>query len=163
MLLIIIVIQTSRKSKSAKKKSLLQHKRNETQICDETFKQPPNGQNKKYLKRTFSKQSNHFYQPVDPVYHEIDESMELMQIPASTDTVIELEDHNLSKCFNNSISNVIEHDDLNVQTSESYVISSRESMCPDTNNGGYLESTFVRANIEVESKWETHSYIDMKG
>lgn len=157
------MIQTRRKSKSAKRKSLLHHKINETQICDETFKRPPNGQKKKYLNITSSKQSHHFYHPVDPVYHEIDESVELMQIPASTDIAIELGDHNLSKCMNNSISNVIEHDDLNVQTSESYVLPRMESTCPDTNNGGYLESAFVDANIEVENKWETHSYIDMKG
>lgn len=61
MLLFIIVIQTRRKSKSAKRKSLLQYKCNENQTGDETFKRPPNGSSENYLNITSSKQSNHVY------------------------------------------------------------------------------------------------------
>lgn len=158
MLLIIIVIQTSRKSKSAKRKSLLQHKCNENQTCDETFNTPPNGDSKKYFNLTSFKQPNHVYQHMDSVYHEIDESMELMPIPASTDTTTEFEDHNLPKCINNPI-NVTKNDELNAQTSESYAIPSTESICPD--KADYLQPVFFHANIEIESKQETHSYIDV--
>lgn len=61
MLLFIIVIQTRRKSKSAKRKSLLQYKCNENQTGDETFKRPPNGSSENHLNITSSKQSNHVY------------------------------------------------------------------------------------------------------
>lgn len=159
MLLIIIVIQTSRKSKSSKRNSSHQHKSIENQTCDETFKRPPNDHSKKYLNITSSKQSKHVYQPMDPVYHEIDESVELMQIPASTETAIELEDHNLPKCNKNPI-NVTENHDLNAETSRSYV---SPNTCPDTHKADYLQPVFVQANIEIESKQETHSYIDVTG
>lgn len=46
MLLIIIVKQTSRKLKSAKRKSLLQHKCNANQTCDESLKRPLDDQSK---------------------------------------------------------------------------------------------------------------------
>lgn len=154
MLLIIIVIQTIRKSKSDKRRH---------QTCDETFKRPPNGHRMKYLNITSSKQSNHFYQHMDSVYQEIDESVELMPIPASADTTNELGDHSYLKCVNNSISNVEEHEDLNAQTSESYILPSTESTCRDTDNGDYLQPVFVHANIEIESKREIHSYIDVTG
>lgn len=95
MLLIIIVLETRRKTKSSKRNSLYQQKSTENQTSDETFKRPPNDHSKKHLNITSSKQSKHFYQPMDPVYHEIDESMELMQIPASTETAMEFGDHNL--------------------------------------------------------------------
>lgn len=162
ILLIIIVIQTSRKSKSAKGKSLLQHKCNENQTCDETFKPPPNGDSKKYCNLTSSKQSNPVYQHMDSVYHEIDESMELMPIPASTDTTTKFGDNNLPKCINNPIT-VTKNDELNVQTSESYVLPSTESICPDKDKTDYLQPVFFHANIEIERKQETHSYIDVTG
>lgn len=151
MLLIIIVIQTSKKSKSAKRKSLLQHKCNENQTGDER---------KKYFNLTSSKQPNHDYQHMDSVYHEIDESVELMPIPASTETTTEFGDNNLPKCINNPI-NVTKNDELNVQTSESYLLSSKES--PDKDKAGYLQPVFVHANKEIESKQDTHSYIDVTG
>lgn len=113
MLLIILVIQTSRKSKLSKRNSLHQQKSTENQTCDD--------HSKKYLNITSSKQSKHFYQPMDPVYHEIDESVELMQIPAATETAMEFEDHNLPKSINNPF-NVTKNDDLNAQTSKSYVL-----------------------------------------
>lgn len=151
MLLIIIVIQTSRKSKSAKTKSLLQHKCNENQTDDER---------KKYFNLTSFKQPNHDYQHMDSVYHEIDESVELMPIPASPETTSEFGDNNLPKCINNPI-NVTKNDELNVQTSESYLLLSTES--PDKDKAGYLQPVFVHANIEIESKQDTHSYIDVTG
>lgn len=151
MLLIIIVIQTSRKSKSAKMKSLLQHKCNENQTDDER---------KKYFNLTSFKQPNHDYQHMDSVYHEIDESVELMPIPASPETTTEFGDNNLSKCISNPI-NVTKNDELNVQTSESYLLSSTE--IPDKDKTGYLQPVFVHANIEIESKQDTHSYIDVTG
>lgn len=150
MLLIIIVIQTSRKSKSAKRKSLLQRKCNENQTGDER---------KKYFNLTSSKQPNHDYQHMDSVYHEIDESVELMPIPVSTGTTTELGDNNLPKCNKNPI-NVTENDDLNAKTSRSYV---SPSTCPDTHKADYLQPVFVQANIEIESKQDTHSYIDVTG
>lgn len=153
VLLIVIVIQTTRKSTSAKKKH---------QTCDETFKRLPNSHSKKYLNiPSSSTQSNHFYQQMDSVYQEIDESVELVQIPTSTETAIEFGEHSLSKCHNKSVSNVTEHDDLNAQTSELYVLPSAESMYPDTDKADYLQPVFVHAKIEIESKQETHSHIDV--
>lgn len=159
MLLIIIVIQTSRKSKSAKRKSLLQHKCNENQTDDETFKPPPDGDSKKYLNLTSFKQPNHVYKHMDSVYHEIDESVELMPIPASTGTTTEFGYHNLPKCINNPI-NVTKNDEINAQTSEPYVLPSTESIYLDKDKTDYLQPVFLHANIEIESKQETHSYVD---
>lgn len=105
MVLFMIVIEIRRKSKTPKRKPLLFPKRHENQTCDKTFKRPPNGINKIYLNKTSTKQSNHFSQHIDPVYHEIDESVELMQIPASADLPTAFEDRNLPK-FNNSTRNV---------------------------------------------------------
>lgn len=153
MLLIIIVIQTSRKSKSAKRKSLLQHKCNENQTGDER---------KKYFNLTSFKQPNHVYQDMDSVYHEIDESVELMPIPASTGTTTEFGDNNLPKCINNPIK-VTKNDEINAQTSESFVLPSTESVCADKDNADYLQPVFVHANIEIERKQETHTYINVTG
>lgn len=144
MLLFIIVIQSIRKSKTAKRNQ---------QKCDEPFRRPPNGQIKKYLKITSSKQSKHFYQHVDSVYQEIDESVELVPIPASTENTNQLDDHSLSKCINNSISNVTKHEYLNSTQMP------MEITCPDTDKADYLQPVFIRANIERESKRETHSYV----
>lgn len=66
----------------------------------------PSNSSKEYINITSSKQSNHFYKHMDPVYHEIDESMELMQIPASTDLSTVFGDRNLAKFINNSTKNV---------------------------------------------------------
>lgn len=85
MILFVIVIEIRRISKPSKRKPLLLPKRHENQTCDETFKRLPNGSSLTYLNKTSSKQSNHFSQHMDSVYHEIDESVELMQIPDSTD------------------------------------------------------------------------------
>lgn len=159
ILLIIIAIQTSRMSKSAKRKTLLQHKCNGNLTCDETFKEPPNDHSKKYFNITSSNQSNHVYQHMDPVYHEIDESVELMPIPASTDTPTEFGDHNLTNFINNPI-NVTKNDELIDQTSDSYVLP---STCSDIDKSDYLQPVFVHANIEIETKQETHSYIDVTG
>lgn len=158
MLLIIIVIQTIKKSKSANRNSSHKHKSTEKQTCDEALNRPPNG-HKMYLNLTPSKQSKQFYQPMDPVYHEIDESVELMQIPASTDTTMEFGDQNLPKCICNTI-NVTKNDDFKAQTSKSFAIP---GTCPDTDKADYLQPVFVHANIEIESKQETHSYVDMTG
>lgn len=95
--LIVIVIQTTRKSNSAKRKH---------QTCDETFKRLPNGHSMKYLNISSSTQSNHFNQHMDSVYQEIDLSVELVRIPTSTETAIEFGEHSLSKCINKSVSNV---------------------------------------------------------
>lgn len=160
MLLFIIVKQTSRKSKSDKRTSLVQNKSNEIQICDETFNGPLNRQSKKYLTVASSKQSNHFYQHMDPVYHEIDESMEMMQMPASSGTENEFKNQNLLRCINNSISDALINDDLNAQ---SYVLPIKGSKRPNAGKTGYLQSAFTHANIEIESKQETHSYIDVIG
>lgn len=159
MLLIIIVIQTIKKSKSANRNSSHKHKSTEKQTCDEALNRPPNGHKKMYLNLTPSKQSKQFYQPMDPVYHEIDESVELMQIPASTDTTMEFGDQNLPKCICNTI-NVTKNDDFKAQTSKSFAIP---GTCPDTDKADYLQPVFVHANIEIESKQETHSYVDMTG
>lgn len=118
MLLFMIVIEIMRKPKSPKRKSLLLPERNENQTCVETFKQPPNASSKEYLNITSSKQSNHFYKHMDPVYHEIDESMELMQNPASTDLSTVFGDRNLAKFINNLTRNVPK---TMTQTSETHV------------------------------------------
>lgn len=135
MLFVVIVIQSIRKSKSVKRYQ---------ETCDKPFRQPPNSHNKNYCNITSSEQSNHFYQHVGSVYQEIDESVELMPIPASTEKTNELGDHNLSKCINNSISNVTEHDDLNAQMPI-------ESTCLNTDTADYLEPVFIRANVEIEA------------
>lgn len=121
MLLFIIVIEIRRKLKPPKRKSLLLFKRHENRTCDETFKPPLNVSGKTYLNRTSSKQLNHFSQYMEPVYHEIDESVELMQIQVSTDIPSAFGDRNLPKCINNSNRNVQRNDVLNAQTSESHV------------------------------------------
>lgn len=147
MLLIIIVIQTSRKSKSAKRNSLHQHKNTDNQACDETLKRPPNDHSDNYLNRTSFIQSMHFYQPMEHVYQEIDESVELMPIPKSTEPETEFRDYNL----------VTKNDELNAQTRKSVVLSSTESIRPDKDKADYLHPVFVHANIEIESKQKTHS------
>lgn len=152
LLLFIIVIQTCRKSKSAKRKSLLQYKCNENQTGDETFKRPPNGSSENYLNITSSKQSNHVYQQMDHLYHEIDESMEVMQMQPSTDTATEFGDHNLPHCINNPIN--VTKDHLNAQTIESYVIP---STCLDIEKADYLQPVIVHANKGIEGKQETVS------
>lgn len=152
MLLFIIVIQTCRKSKSAKRKSSLQYKCNENQTGDETFKQPPHGSSENYLNITSSKQSNHVYQHMDHLYQEIDESMELIQMQPSTDTATEFGDHNLPYCINNPINVTKYH--INAQPSESYVIP---STCLDIENTDYLQPVIVHANKEIKSKQETLS------
>lgn len=158
ILLIIIAIQTSRKSNSTKRKSLLQQKCNENLTWDETFEGPPNDHSKKYFNITSSNQSNHVYQHMDPVYHEIDESVELMPIPASTDTTTEFGDHNLPDFINNPTN--VTNDELIDQTSDLYALP---SICSDTDKSDYLQPVFVHANIKIESKQETHLYLDVTG
>lgn len=146
ILLFIIVIQTSRKSKSDKSTSLVQ-----------------NRQSKKYMTVASYEQTNHFYQHMDPVYHEIDESMEMLQIPASTGRAKKKKDQNLLRCLNNSISDVLKNDDLNAQSSKSYVLPITGSKCPNAEETGHLQPASPYANIEIESERETHSYIDIIG
>lgn len=58
---------------------------------------------------------------MDPVYYEIDESVEVMQIQASTDIPTASGDRNLPKCINNASRNVQRSDDSNAQSSESHI------------------------------------------
>lgn len=127
MVLFMIVIEIRRKSKPPKRKPLLLPKRHENQTCDETFQRPPNGTSNRCVNKTSSKHSNHFSQYTDPVYHEIDESVELMQIPASSDIPTAFGDRNLPKFINNSTRNVPQKDYLNAKTSESHVLPSRKN------------------------------------
>lgn len=156
MILFMVVKEIRRISKPPKRKPLLLPKRHENQTCVETFKRPPNSSSKTYLNKTFSKQSNHFSQYKDPVYHEIDESVELMQIPDSTDLPSAFGDGNLPKFINNLTRKTLYCDNLNAQTSEFHVLPSTEAHL-------HLKPAFVPANIEVGSKRDTHSYIDVTG
>lgn len=113
MVLFMIVIEIRRKSKPPKRKPLLLTRTHENQTCDETFKRLPNSSSKTNLNIVSSKQSNFFSQHMDPVYYEINESVEVIQIQAG--------DRNLPKCINNSSRNVQKSDDFNAQSSESHV------------------------------------------
>lgn len=127
--LIVIVIQTTRKSNSAKRKH---------QTCDETFTPLPNRHSMKYLNITSSAQSKHFYQHMDSVYI-VSKNRRVFGVNTnSTETAIEFGEHSLSKCINKTISNVTEHDDLNAQTSELYVLPSAKNTCTDTDKADYL-------------------------
>lgn len=111
MVLFMIVIEIRKKSKPRKRKPLLLTKKHENQTCDETFKRLPNGSSKTNLNIVSSKQSNHFPQYMDPVYYEIDESVKVIQIQATTDIPTASGDRNLPKCINNSSRNVRRSDD----------------------------------------------------
>lgn len=121
MVLFMIVIEIRRKSKPPKRKPLLLTRTHENQTCDETFKRLSNGSSKTNLNIVSSKQSNFFSQYMDPVYYEIDESVEVMQIQASTDIPTASGDRNLPKCINNASRNVQRSDDSNAQSSESHI------------------------------------------
>lgn len=101
IVLFMTVIEIRRKSKPPNRKPLLLTRTHENQTCDETFKRLSNGSSKTNLNIVSSKQSNFFSQYMDPVYYEIDESVEVMQIQASTDIPTASGDRNLPKCINN--------------------------------------------------------------
>lgn len=163
IILVIIVIQIGKRLKSANKKSLYQRKSNERQTCDENVNRPPNDHSKNYLNITSSNHFSHLYKRMDAVYHEIDDSLELMPVTPSNDRSINIEDYNLPTSKENSICKDLKIDDSNARDSELYVLASAENTCPDTNNGGYLHPALVRANIETEIKEDNHSYIDVTG
>lgn len=121
IVLFMTVIEIRRKSKPPNRKPLLLTRTHENQTCDETFKRLSNGSSKTNLNIVSSKQSNFFSQYMDPVYYEIDESVEVMQIQASTDIPTASGDRNLPKCINNWSRNVQKSDDFNAQSSESHV------------------------------------------
>lgn len=58
-----------------------------------------------------------FSQYMDPMYYQIDESVEVIQFQASTASG----DRNLPKCISNSSRNVRRSDDFNAQSSESHI------------------------------------------
>lgn len=93
MLLLIIVIQLCKKSQSSKRISSDEQKRNVYKSCDESPSQFEHGRNEEYIEISSSQQLNHMYQPMDSVYHEIDESMDLLKIPASSHAANDLENH----------------------------------------------------------------------
>lgn len=159
IILVIIVIQIGKRLKSAPKKSVYQRKSK----CDETINRPPNDHSKKYLNITSSNHFSHLYKHMDAVYHEIDDSLELMPATPSYNTSINVEDHNLPTSKENSICKDLKIDYFNAGASELYVLANAENTSPDTNNGGYLHPALVRANIETEIKENNHSYIDVTG
>lgn len=71
------------KSRSGKRKLLNERRRNVSKIRDGSSIQHHQGEVEEYTEILFSHQLSHLYQPVDAVYHEIDECMELMITPFS--------------------------------------------------------------------------------
>lgn len=93
MLLLIIVIQLCKKSQSSKRISPDEQKRNVYKSCDESPSQFEHGKNEEYIEISSSQQLSHMYQPMDSVYHEIDECMDLLKTPASSNAANDLENH----------------------------------------------------------------------
>lgn len=83
MLLIVILVKLSMKSRSGKRKTLNEQRRNVNKIRDEFSIQHRHGEVEEYTKILSSQHLSHLYQPVDAVYHEIDECMELMITPST--------------------------------------------------------------------------------
>lgn len=67
------------------------------------------------------------YQPVDAVYHEIDECMELMITPFSLKADSNLEGQPVPRAFTDATSLEKISNDLNVQTSDLYLLPIRNS------------------------------------
>lgn len=107
MLLLIIVIQLFKKSQSAKRKTSDEQKRNVKKSCDESSSQFQHGGNEDYIEIPSCQQLNHYYRPMDAVYHEIDECVDLMKTPVSSNAA------NDFKSLTVELQNVISLDERN--------------------------------------------------
>lgn len=83
ILLIVILVKLSMKSRSGKRKLLNEQRRNVSKIRDGSSIQHHQGEVEEYTEILSSQHLSHLYQPVDAVYHEIDACMELMITPFS--------------------------------------------------------------------------------
>lgn len=127
MLLVVILVKLSIKSRSGTRNTLNEQRRNVNKIRDESSIQHHHGEVEEYTKILSSQHLSHLYQPVDAVYHEIDECMELMITPFSLKADSNLEGQPVPRAFTDATSLEKISNDLNVQTSYLYLLPIRNS------------------------------------
>lgn len=92
------------KSRSGKRKLFNEQRRNVSKIRDGSSIQHHQGEVEEYTEIISSQHLSHLYQPVDAVYHEIDECMELMITPFSLKADNDLEGQTVSMTFTDATS-----------------------------------------------------------
>lgn len=161
MLLIIIVIQLFKKSQSAKRKTSSEQKRNMNKLYDESSSQFQHGANEKYIKIPSSQQLTHYYRPMDDVYHEIDECLDLLKSSASSNAASDLESHTVE--FKELTPFDKRDDILNTQNRKMYLLPISNGTCSHTDNPDlYIQPVFDE-NKKPENKVKTYSYIEITG
>lgn len=154
MLLIIIVIQLFKKSQTAKRKSSSEQKRNINKLYDESSSQFQPRVDEEYIKMSSSQQLNHYYRPMDAVYHEIDEC-------ASSNAASDIESYTVE--FKDVTSLDEKNDILKTQNRKMYLLPVSKGTCSNTDKPDlYLQPVFDK-NIKPENKVKTHSYIEVTG
>lgn len=115
------------KSRSGKRKLLHEQRRNVSKIRDGSTIQHHHGEVEEYTEILSSQHLSHLYQPVDAVYHEINECMELMVTPFSLKADNDSEGQTVPMTFTDATSLEKISNDLNVQTSDLYLLPIRNS------------------------------------
>lgn len=127
VLLIVILVKLSMKSRSGKRKVLNEQRRNVNKIRDGSSIQHHHGEVEEYTEILSSQHLSHLYQPVDAVYHEIDECMELMVTPFSLKADNDSEGQTVPMTFTDATSLEKISNDSNVQTSDLFLLPIRNS------------------------------------
>lgn len=161
MLLFIIVIQLC-KSKSARKKPSQQNS-NVNQICEEFRNDPQNREDEKYKRISSSQRFNHFYRNMDDVYHEIDESVELIHTAAFKNGASEFESITFPQHLKDSSSLKKINDGIIPQSNDLYLlpISTGEREEEINNFDSYIQPVSVLKNEVPDNNVEMCSYADI--
>lgn len=163
LLLFIIVIQLCKKSKSARKKTS-QLKSSVNQMCEEFCYDSQNREDENYKKISSSQRFSHFYRHMDAVYHEIDESVELIHTAAIKNGASEFEGDTIPPQLKDSASLKKINDDIITQSNDFYLLPNTRRECEDTDNSdSYIQPVSLLEYEVPSNKVETCSYVDITG
>lgn len=153
----MILIQLCKSSRNAKRKKFTRQKRNINEKPDEPSHRRTYRENMEYKTISSSRDSNHVYRPMDMVYHEIDECMEMIPTPTFQNVASNLDCNTVPLDLKHQSSLKTKYDDD--QTSKLHLLPCTKITCSDTGKSKLnpQPESFLE-NIDAATQEETGFY-----
>lgn len=157
MFLFMILIQLCKNSRTAKRNKFTRQKRNTNEKPDESSHPRTYRENKEYKTISSSRNSSRLYRPMDIVYHEIDECMEMMPTPTFQNVASKLDCNTVPLDLKHHSSLKRKYDDD--QTRKLHLLPSTKITCSDRDKSKLNpQPENVLENIDTANKEETVFY-----
>lgn len=155
--LFMILIQLCKNSRNAKRKKFTRQKRNINEKPDEPSHRRTYRENIEYKTISSSRNSNHLYRPMDMVYHEIDECMDMIPTPTFQNVASNLDCQTVPLDLKHQSSIRKKYDDD--QTSKLHLLPCTKITCLDTGKSKLNpRPESVHENIDTATQEETGFY-----